>query len=98
MEWCVPHPTSRRMEGGSDDWHHDCLRLVSLAYVVISVMLPSFLLWLLEINSRLAFVKEINRSAERGHGAYSIDPSLIPDSTRVLVLLIISIIALLLVF
>jgi len=76
----------------------DCRRLVTLSYLVMSLMIPSFVLWLLEIHSRVAFIKTVRHSRDEAFRGIAVDATWIPDGPKVLVLLTTSIFTLWLVF
>lgn len=80
------------------DCYVNCRRVITLAHVVMSLILPSFVLWLMEIHSRIAFIKMIGHSNDAAFRSIVVDATWIPDGPKVLILLITSTLTLWLLF
>jgi len=85
-------PDNAEMEEMS---YEDCRRVVTLIYVIMSMMLPLFVIWMLEISSRLEFIRSMRHSSDEQFRGIRVDSSWVPDIMQALVLSLTSILTLL---
>ncbi|GMH37472.1 hypothetical protein BSKO_05345 [Bryopsis sp. KO-2023] len=62
-----------------------CFQLAALIHIVVGLLLPSFVLWHCELQSRREYVQTIG--AREGAQQYSLDETWVPDPARTIVLL-----------
>ena len=84
--------TERRQLSG--DGFHECCQLLVIVYMTVSMVFPSFILWLLEKQSRISFIQAIRQSRDSYLRRIFVDTTPVPDAPKMAILLITTVLAL----
>ena len=78
----------------SGDGFYECCRLLNIVHMTLSMVFPSFVLWLLEKQSRMSFINVIQQSQDSHLRRVFVDTTPVPDAPKMAILLITTVLAL----
>lgn len=95
VSWISPQPSDFFQPiseiQGQEYAHMDCFRVLGFTNLILNICLPSFILWMWEIEMRLTFIKKIDADGELRYQNEIIDPTWIPSRFLIFVLLTVSV-------
>lgn len=68
----------------------DCFRVLGMIYLMFSIMIPSYLMWLSEIHMRINYTKNLYRENPSLYRIQRLDHIRIPERTKILILIMMS--------
>lgn len=71
----------------------DCYRVLSMIYLILSIIVPSYIIWLWEIHLRVSYLSHLREDETLRHQSRMVGYAEIPERTKIFVLLTISAVA-----